>query len=168
MIWKTGTALLPRVLAIPVFTLSEKTWEILFSCSGFARTTIRMFHRVWIATWMSSDYKKHLSTYVELSVLPYQSHSLVWSWYLWCFSGRLSLYLPILCHSKGPPETQWHKYHVRCDLRCHLVSCLGPYTETRSWCCGEDQHFLWGDEEVCVVNIINPALIWNVFKHMTC
>lgn len=37
---------LPRVLAIPVFTLSEKTWEILFSCSGFTRTIIRMFHRL--------------------------------------------------------------------------------------------------------------------------
>lgn len=49
--WKS----LPRVLAIPVFTLSEKTCEILFSCSGLARTMIRMFHRVWIATWRSKD-----------------------------------------------------------------------------------------------------------------
>lgn len=45
-----GVVSVPRVLAIPVFTLSEKMWEILFSCSGFARTTIRMFHSVWIAT----------------------------------------------------------------------------------------------------------------------
>lgn len=46
-----GAASVPRVLAMPVFTLSEKMWEILFSCSGFAKTTIRMFHSVWIATW---------------------------------------------------------------------------------------------------------------------
>lgn len=45
--WKRS----PKVLAIPVFTLSENTWEILFSCSGLARTMIRMFHRVWVATW---------------------------------------------------------------------------------------------------------------------
>lgn len=52
-------ASLPRVLAIPVFTLSENTWEILFSCWGFARMMIRMFHRVWIATWMSEDDLMH-------------------------------------------------------------------------------------------------------------
>lgn len=46
---------LPKVLAIPVFTLSENTWEILFSCSGLASTTIRMFHSVWMATWVFAD-----------------------------------------------------------------------------------------------------------------
>jgi hypothetical protein len=41
----------PRVLAMPVFTLSVQIWLIRFSCSGLASTTMRMFQRVWMATW---------------------------------------------------------------------------------------------------------------------
>lgn len=41
----------PRVLAMPVFTLSVQMWLIRFSCSGLASTTMRMFQSVWMATW---------------------------------------------------------------------------------------------------------------------
>lgn len=62
---------LPRVLAIPVFTLSEKMCEILFSCSGLTRMMIRMFHRVWIATWMLEDVTMHFCSAPAFSVWLY-------------------------------------------------------------------------------------------------
>lgn len=41
--------ILPRVLAMPVLTLDITTWLIRFSCSGFTRTAIFMFHSVCTA-----------------------------------------------------------------------------------------------------------------------
>lgn len=132
-----ATALVPRVLAIPVFTLSDKTWEIRFSCSGLARTMIRMFHSVWMATWTWEPSMKHLdSTLRSDSLVP------VWSWCWWCSSGRFSPCRPAPSHSKGPPESQWRRYRAECGRRCRLEFCPGPYTETTSWCCGEDRRFL--------------------------
>lgn len=131
------TALVPRVLAIPVFTLSDKTWEIRFSCSGLARTMIRMFHSVWMATWTWEPSMKHLdSTLRSDSLVP------VWSWCWWCSSGCFSPCRPAPSHSKGPPESQWRRYRVECGRRCRLEFCPGPYTETTSWCCGEDRRSL--------------------------
>lgn len=139
---------LPKVLAIPVFTLSEKTWEILFSCSGLTRTTIRMFHKVWIATWKMKRCISalHLDSAVTSSLC--RGHSLVWSWCLWCSSGVPSLCLPIPSLPKDPPESRSHKNHAGCDPPCRLESSLGPYTETRSSCCWEDWRFLWVCGEV--------------------
>lgn len=45
---------LPRVLAMPVFTLDVLTWLIRFSCSGLTSTATLIFHSDCMAIWVES------------------------------------------------------------------------------------------------------------------
>ena len=155
---------LPSVLAMPVFTLSEKRWEILFSCSGLARTTIRMLHSVWMATWMLENGRDGLLLCICILFVLLPTHSPVWSWCLWCSSGLLSLCRPTPSHPKDPPASRWHKSHVGCDLPCRLVSFLGLYTETRIACCGGGWRLLQVHRIVFYCSVTGSVMNSNSFN----
>lgn len=146
-----GAGSVPRVLAMPVLTLSEKMWEILFSCSGFAKTTIRMFHNVWIATWRwiksnSSGLHLFIKGFFPYSLLPKHLylpwlHEIRWDIFFNLSSRILSrFHLQVLglvicssykCNYQVPFFQSWWLFRMYLPL---WILCDSPVWSWGSWC----------------------------------